>query len=240
MLRDKDWKKNWSVSVRSFFFFRGSTSLSGSHSPVNLSYVHICVCFDCLHRFLAHTEDVCVGTSTSCLSASMYASIGFSTHSEGPNVCMFNSRHRRHTTMCCGVRMCMYASYTYCVYSRTFFLNYVRHTKRNAKFYILLSYENHARCERIDWAGCLVGLDGRWYTFNQSDFFYARHSILLLLLLATISSIQRPADWMQVWKLYKHSLTLIHKSTAHTHTHSPTRLWFCFFPLFFSIFVSGF
>lgn len=175
--RDKDWKKNWSVSVRSFFFFRGSTSLSGSHSPVNLSYVHICVCFDCLHRFLAHTEDVCVGTSTSCLSASMYASIGFSTHSEGPNVCMFNSRHRRHTTMCI-VLWCTYVYvyvcivYVLCIFSNFFFeLRKTHQTQREILYTPLI----RKSCEmRKNWLGWLLGRVGRSLIYFQSIGFFLR------------------------------------------------------------------
>lgn len=157
-------KKNWSVSVRSFFFFRGSTSLSGSHSPVNLSYVHICVCVLTVCTVFLHIQKTFVWVRVQAVSlrSCMRVLVFPLTVRARMCVCLIHGIvDTLRCVLCCGVRMCMYASYTYCVYSRTFFLNYVRHTKRNAKFYILLSYEIHARCERIDWAGCLVGLDGR-------------------------------------------------------------------------------
>lgn len=176
MLRDKDWKKIGLFLLGRFSSFEvAHLFLAHTRLWTFRMCTYVCVCFDCLHRFLAHTEDVCVGTSTSCLSAFMYASIGFSTHSEGPSVCMFNSRHRRHTTMCI-VLWCTYVYvcivYVLCIFSNFFFeLRKTHQTQREILYTPLIRNS----CEmRKNWLGWLLGRVGRSLIYFQSIGFFLR------------------------------------------------------------------
>lgn len=170
--------------------------LALTHSVLNTIFVYTYECFDCLHRFLAYRRRMCVR---------VYVRIGFSTHN-GP--CMFYSRYRSHTLWCA---FCMYASYTYCVYSRTIFFNYVRHTKRNAKFSTLIR-------DAKELIGLVVWSVGRSLIYFQSIGFSTLDTLFFCCWLHFHLFIGRGLN-ASVKIVQAHTL-FFSRSHIRTHTHS--------------------
>lgn len=177
MLRDKDWKKIGLFLLGRFSSFEvAHLFLAHTRLWTFRMCTYVCVLTVCTVFLHIQKTFVWVRVQAVSLRPCMRVLVFPLTVRARMCVCLIHGIvDTLRCVLCCGVCMCMcmYASYTYCVYSRTFFfeLRKTHQTQREILYTPLIRNS----CEmRKNWLGWLLGRVGRSLIYFQSIGFFLR------------------------------------------------------------------